>query len=67
MADLFLPLLQEELNGEYELLEIHIDAGGNGPTKELMKELIGMVVGNGFTAKVKPEAFGASAVADRHT
>jgi len=67
MADQFLPLLKEYLNGEYELLEIHIDAGGRGPTKTIIKELIGMVVGNGFTAKVKPEAYGASSVADRHT
>jgi len=67
LADRFLPLLREYLNGDYERLEIHIDAGGRGPTREMIKELVGMVVGNGFSVKTKPDAYGASAVADRHT
>jgi len=67
MANRLLPILKENLNGEYEQLEIHIDAGGRGPTKTVIKELIGMVVGNGFRAKTKPDAYGASVVADRYT
>ena len=47
-------------------LEIHIDVGENGPTKELIKEVVGMVLGYGFNAKIKPESYGASLVADRH-
>ena len=47
-------------------LEIHIDIGENGPTKELIKELVGMVLGFGFNPKIKPESYGASLVADRH-
>lgn len=47
-------------------LEIHIDVGENGPTKDLIKEVVGMVLGLGFNAKTKPEAYGASLVADRH-
>lgn len=47
-------------------LEIHIDVGENGPTKALIKEVVGMVLGYGFKAKTKPESFGASLVADRH-
>jgi len=46
-------------------LEIHIDAGENGPTKELIKEVTGMVLGMGYNPKTKPEAYGASMVADR--
>jgi len=46
-------------------LEIHIDVGENGPTKELIKEVVGMVTGSGFNAKTKPESYGASMVADR--
>ncbi len=52
----------EDLN-----LEIHLDVGEGGPTKELIRDLVGMVTGSGFTAKIKPESYGASTVADRYT
>jgi len=48
-------------------VEIHIDVGRQGETRDLIKEVVGMVVGSGFQAKIKPEAFGASSVADKHT
>ena len=48
-------------------IEIHIDAGYAGATRDLIKEIVGMVVANGFEAKVKPQSYAASAVADRHT
>jgi len=55
-------------NGHAELnVEIHLDIGPNGRTKELIKEIVGMVVGSGFDAKIKPESCGASKVADKHT
>jgi len=47
-------------------LEIHIDVGENGPTKDLIREVVGMVLGFGFRARTKPQSFGASLVADRH-
>lgn len=47
-------------------LEIHIDVGENGPTKDLIKEVVGIVLGYGFNAKTKPEAYGASIVADKN-
>lgn len=48
-------------------VEIHIDVGNHGETKNLIREVVGMVTGSGFRARIKPEAFGASSVADRHT
>lgn len=48
-------------------VEIHIDVGMQGESKELIREVVGMVTGSGFTAKIKPEAYGASSVADKHT
>ncbi|SRR5690606_26898976 len=48
-------------------VEIHLDVGNNGATKELIKEVVGMVIGSGFTCRIKPESYGASAVADRYT
>lgn len=48
-------------------VEIHIDAGTHGETKDLIREVVGMVTGSGFRARIKPDAYGASSVADRHT
>jgi len=48
-------------------LEIHLDVGTHGATRELVKDVIGMVVGSGFAARIKPDASGASKVADRYT
>lgn len=48
-------------------LEIHVDVGENGATKDMIQEVVGMVKGNGFEPKIKPDSFGASAIADRHT
>jgi predicted RNase H-related nuclease YkuK (DUF458 family) len=47
--------------------QIHIDVGENGPTRDLIDQVVGMVRGFGFEPVIKPFAFGASQVADRHT
>ena len=67
LARNLIEVLKEDLNGYYEELEIHIDVGENGPSREVITELVGMVVGNGFKAKTKPSAYAASSVADRYT
>lgn len=51
---------------KYEL-EIHVDIGQAGPTREMIKEIVGMVNGFGFFARTKPEAYAASKVADKYT
>ncbi|WP_199620363.1 ribonuclease H-like YkuK family protein [Paenibacillus alkalitolerans] len=48
-------------------LEIHIDIGQQGETKTLITEIKGWVTAVGYVARIKPESFGASAVADRFT
>ncbi len=48
-------------------LTIHVDVGPNGKTKQMVHEIVGMIKGNGFAVKTKPESYGASSVADRHT
>jgi len=55
------------LGPQRDNMEIHLDGGQNGPTKEVINKAIGIVSGFGFKAKIKPDAFGASKVADRHT
>lgn len=46
--------------------QIHIDVGEKGQTREMIKEVVGMVKGNGFEAKIKPESYAASSVADKY-
>ncbi len=48
-------------------IEIHLDIGQNGETRDLIREIVGMVSGSGFDAKIKPDSFGASSVADKYT
>ncbi len=68
VAQSFLPKLNKRLNGNgnYQL-EIHIDVGMAGESRDIIKEVVGIVSGNGFVAKTKPESYGASKVADKHT
>lgn len=48
-------------------IEVHLDVGGSLLTKELIREVVGMVSGSGFHPVVKPDAYGATKVADRHS
>lgn len=67
LAQKLVPKLRKTLPPSKYDLEIHIDVGPVGPTREMIREVVGMVQGNGFVAKTKPEAYGASVVADKHT
>ena len=61
--------LQHTLGDEFfwDGNEIHVDIGENGPTREMIDSVVGMIKGYNFTPVIKPYAFGASVVADRHT
>lgn len=48
-------------------LSIHVDVGPNGETKKMVQDVVGMIKGSGFNVKTKPDSYGASSVADRHT
>ena len=50
----------------YQFRYIHADVGENGQTKDMIKEVTGLIRGNGFEPKIKPEAYVASTVADRY-
>ncbi|MBI4100187.1 ribonuclease H-like YkuK family protein [Candidatus Microgenomates bacterium] len=69
LAQILVPAVKKHLNGQVSNynLEIHIDVGEFGQTREMIKEVVGMVAGNGFCVKTKPEAYGAYVVADKHT
>lgn len=68
--------LRENFEGEiqekhpeitYQFQYIHADIGQHGPTKDMIKEVTGLIRGNGFEPKIKPESFAASTVADRYS
>ena len=50
----------------YQFRYIHADIGENGQTRDMIKEVTGLIRGNGFEPKIKPEAYVASTVADRY-
>ena len=56
---------KEGLEASYQLQHIHADVGENGLTRDMIKEVTGLIRGNGFTPMIKPESFAASSVADR--
>ena len=64
--------LERKVNGQtqnynYRFCYIHADIGENGGTKDMIKEVVGLIRGNGFEPKIKPESYVASSVADRYT
>lgn len=65
----FLGEIQDLLEVGYQLnydFHIHIDVGENGPTRQMIKEVVGIVQGSGFKAKIKPDSYAASSIADKH-
>jgi len=48
-------------------IEIHVDIGEKGRTRELIQQVVQMINLSGFAAKVKPHSYGATKVADRFT
>lgn len=61
-------LILKGLNfSNYQFRYIHADVGEQGQTRDMIKEVIGLIQGNGFEPKIKPESFAASTIADRYT
>lgn len=46
---------------------IHADVGEKGKTREMVKEVTGLIRANGFEPMIKPRSYAASVVADRYT
>lgn len=66
LADDFLEITRHDGISRFDV-EIHVDIGKYGETREMINEIVGMVRGQGYGVQIKPEAYGASKVADRHT
>ena len=65
-AEEVLKLLKNDGITKYDV-EIHVDIGSVGKTREMINEVVGMVRSCGYNVKTKPYSYGASKVADRHT
>lgn len=55
----------QSLNWNFQY--IHADVGEVGKTKEMVKEVVGLIKSNGFEPRIKPQSFAATVVADRYT
>jgi predicted RNase H-related nuclease YkuK (DUF458 family) len=66
MAETVLALLHKDGITKYDV-EIHVDIGKFGDTREMIQEIVGMIRGSGYIVKTKPESYAASKVADRYT
>ncbi|MFH1967811.1 MAG: ribonuclease H-like YkuK family protein [bacterium] len=58
---------ENKLGLKYQFQYIHADVGEKGKTREMVKEVIGLIKSNGFEARIKPQSFAATVVADRYT
>jgi predicted RNase H-related nuclease YkuK (DUF458 family) len=65
LAKLVIEQLRSMRDANFDL-EIHVDVGENGETKQMIQELVGMIRANNFEARTKPQSYAASCVADRH-
>lgn len=48
-------------------IEIHLDCGENGESRQLIQQLTGWVKSCGYTPRIKPESYTASTIADKYT
>jgi len=58
---------ENKLGLKYVFEYIHADVGELGKTKEMVKEVTGLIISTGFTPRIKPMSFAASNIADRYT
>ena len=58
---------ENKLGLKYQFEYIHADVGEVGKTKEMVKEVVGLIKSNGFEPRIKPQSFAATVVADRYT
>lgn len=65
-SESFVEFFKENGISKYNI-QIHVDIGKNGDTRELINEVVGMIRGSGYEIRIKPDSFGASKVADRYT
>ena len=63
----FADQMDNQNDPNYQLRYIHADVGENGATRSMVREVTGLIRGNGFEPRIKPESYAASVIADRYT
>lgn len=48
-------------------IQIHVDIGRQGETREMITEITKMIRANGYQVRIKPDSYAASKVADKYT
>ena len=48
-------------------IDIHVDAGDEGPSSKMIPEIVGWVKACGFGCKTKPDSYAASSIADKYS
>ena len=66
MAETVVAMLHKDGITKYDV-EIHVDIGKFGSTRDMITEIVGMIRGSGWAVRIKPESYAASKVADRYT
>jgi len=67
LRDLIQQKIEAFEGANYQFRYIHADVGQGGQTRSMIKEVVALINGNGFEAKIKPDSYAASVVADRFT
>lgn len=48
-------------------LGIHVDAGNNGPSKQVIPEIVGWIKACGYSVVVKPDSWAACSIANKYS
>ena len=62
--------LKEQTGYDYERFlnfGIHVDAGENGPSRQVIPEIVGWINACGYKAVVKPDSYAACAIANKYS
>jgi len=49
------------------VMTIHVDAGENGPSKQVIPQVVGWITSCGYQAVVKPDSFAACSIANKYS
>ena len=61
-------LIEEDFDySEYIHLQIHVDAGNNGDSKQTIPEIVGWIKSCGYDVTVKPDSYAASSIANKYS
>ena len=61
-------LIEEDFDySEYLHLQIHVDAGNNGDSRQTIPEIVGWIKSCGYDVTIKPDSYAASSIANKYS